>query len=243
MENRNYKNGKIYCIKNYITDDVYVGSTTQPLSKRMDKHRAKFRQAKYKNNQLYKIMNDIGLEHFYIQLIEKCECNDVEELRAVEKDWIKNIGNLNVRVDGRTKSEYYIDKKEHINKTNSENYYKNREERLKQQKDYASNHKEEKREYDKNRREEKREEISEYNKEKYANNPEYQQRQKENSNNRYNEKKTEIRAKMNTKHLCECGKEYSYGNRLRHFNSQFHQNFLNNNINNVQKKKTNTNEI
>ena len=111
MENRNYKNGKIDCIKNYITDDVYVGSTTQPLSKRMDKHRAKFRQVKYKNNQLYKKMNDIGLEHFYIQLIEKCECNDVEELRAVEKDWIKKIGNLNVRVDGRTKAEYYIDKK------------------------------------------------------------------------------------------------------------------------------------
>jgi predicted GIY-YIG superfamily endonuclease len=35
-----YKNGKIYCIRNKINDDVYIGSTTQPLSQRMAKHRS-----------------------------------------------------------------------------------------------------------------------------------------------------------------------------------------------------------
>ena len=35
----NYKNDKIYQILNSITDDMYVGATTQPLSKRMVKHR------------------------------------------------------------------------------------------------------------------------------------------------------------------------------------------------------------
>ena len=34
-----YKNGHIYKIFNDITNDVYVGSTTQPLSKRIAKHR------------------------------------------------------------------------------------------------------------------------------------------------------------------------------------------------------------
>lgn len=68
-------------------------------------------------------------------------CNDIEELRAVEKSWIRKMGNLNIRVDGRTKEEYYIDKKEHINKTKSENYYKNREQRLEQQKQYYELHK------------------------------------------------------------------------------------------------------
>ena len=29
-----YNNGKIYSIRNTIDNDVYVGSTTQPLSKR-----------------------------------------------------------------------------------------------------------------------------------------------------------------------------------------------------------------
>ena len=36
---KDYKNGKIYCIRNNINDDIYVGSTTQPLSKRMAWHR------------------------------------------------------------------------------------------------------------------------------------------------------------------------------------------------------------
>ena len=38
---------------------------------------------------------------------------------------------------------------------------------------------------------------------------------------------------MNAKCNCECGITYSFGNRLRHFNSKTHQNYLNNNIDNV----------
>ena len=37
-ENRNkpkdYKNGKIYSVRNTVNDDIYISSTTQPLSKR-----------------------------------------------------------------------------------------------------------------------------------------------------------------------------------------------------------------
>ena len=39
MASKDFKNGKIYCIRNTIDDDIYVGSTCQPLSKRMAKHR------------------------------------------------------------------------------------------------------------------------------------------------------------------------------------------------------------
>ena len=39
QNSKDYKNGKIYCIRNNINDDIYVGSTTQPLSKRMALHR------------------------------------------------------------------------------------------------------------------------------------------------------------------------------------------------------------
>ena len=39
INNMTYKNGKIYCIRNTIDDDIYVGSTTQLLCKRMAGHR------------------------------------------------------------------------------------------------------------------------------------------------------------------------------------------------------------
>ena len=208
--NKDFSNAKIYCIRNNINNDIYVGSTCQSLSKRMQKHRSDCKRSSKYEFKFYQKMRELGVENFYIELMEKYPCSDVEELRAKEGEWIRQIATLNSRVAGRTPEQYRKDNEEHYKSYNKNRYEQNKEERSIQAKD------------------------------RYDNNPDYQQRQKENSNNRYNEKKTEIRAKMNTKHLCECGKEYSYGNRLRHFNSQFHQNFLNNNINNVQKEKTNT---
>ena len=31
---KDFSKGKIYCIRNNIDDEIYIGSTTQPLSKR-----------------------------------------------------------------------------------------------------------------------------------------------------------------------------------------------------------------
>jgi hypothetical protein len=45
----NYNNGKIYCIKSYETEDIYIGSTTQKLCKRMGSHRRSYKA--YKNNE------------------------------------------------------------------------------------------------------------------------------------------------------------------------------------------------
>ena len=214
----------------------------------MENHRASFRMKRYKNNLLYQKIDEIGLDHFYIELIEKCGCNDIEELRAVEKNWIRKIGNLNVRVDGRTKEEYYIDKKEQIKNNKSENYYKNREQILQKQKQYNETHKEQKREHDKQRREEKWEEISEKNKTKYANNQEYRKRQKERSKARWENNKEEIKEQhktygekhkleltqwFQTKVSCPCGGKYTLRNKAQHFQCKKHQDYLNNNIENV----------
>ena len=109
---RNYQNGKVYCIKNSVSSDIYVGSTTQPLSKRMAKHRASLNCQKCWNYKLYQKMREIGKEHFYIELIEKYECNDVEELRKKEGEWIRSIGTLNGLVAGRTSHECYYEKRD-----------------------------------------------------------------------------------------------------------------------------------
>ena len=41
-----YQDGKIYQILNSETDDVYVGSTCQKLSKRMTNHRTKLKSGR-----------------------------------------------------------------------------------------------------------------------------------------------------------------------------------------------------
>ena len=66
QNSKDYKNGKIYCIRNTIDDNIYVGSTTQALSKRMARHR---QHAKCKDSNhfaFYSKVNEIGIEHFYI---------------------------------------------------------------------------------------------------------------------------------------------------------------------------------
>ena len=113
MENK-YDNGKIYKIRNEITDDIYVGSTCNLLCKRMVQHRAYHANQKYRNIRLYKLMNEIGVEEFHIELIELFPCSSKDELRAREGHFIRSMGNLNHKIGGRTQQEYYADNKDKL---------------------------------------------------------------------------------------------------------------------------------
>ena len=139
----NYSNGKIYKVLNSIDNEVYVGSTIEPICKRMWKHRYDSkRRVQYK---LYEHMNKLGLEHFYIELIEAYKCNSKEELLAKEGEWIRRVGTLNKQIAGRTKQQWEAD--EH-------------ERRMKQMKEYREQHEKELKEYFKKRYEQNKDEIN-----------------------------------------------------------------------------------
>jgi hypothetical protein len=72
-----YKNGKIYVIRNTINDNVYVGSTSPPLSKRMAKHRGDASSKSKSHYILYKAFNELCVDNFYIELVEECPCENV----------------------------------------------------------------------------------------------------------------------------------------------------------------------
>ncbi len=154
-KNMKYQNGKIYSIRNHIDDDVYIGSTVVLLSKRMVKHRCEMnRNTKFK---VYTKMNELGVDKFYIELIENFPCGNKEELRQREGHFIRELGTLNSSVAGRTKKMY-----------NDEFKYKYKEYReinkveiLKTKKEYRINHKEEIAAYDKKHYDEKTNYINE----------------------------------------------------------------------------------
>ncbi len=100
-----YKNARIYQIRNNVDDDVYVGSTCQALSKRMDYHR---RDLKHKNGQsvFHQKMRELGVDCFYIELIEECPCENREQLRKREGHYIREIGTLNMKQAGRDLKQY-----------------------------------------------------------------------------------------------------------------------------------------
>ena len=159
-----YSKAKIYQILNNVSDDVYIGATCQPLSVRMAGHRVFRTYEKARNYKLYRKMNEIGVEHFYIELLKETPCENKEQLRAIEGDYIRKYATLNTRIEGRTKQQYTADNKD------------------------------KKIEYDKKRREEKGDEINEKRRGKYNTDEEYRNRVSERSKEKYEQVKgkTEI---------------------------------------------------
>ena len=242
---RKYENGKIYCIRNTIDDDVYVGSTTQALSQRMEKHRSDFRKRYMIIPKLHTKMNEYGIENFYIERLEKCPCEDIEELRAKEGEWIRKLGTLNKCVARRTRQEYRSDNAEQIKEKKhnhyehnkeqyqirNQQYYKDNKEQLdNQNKEYYQNHKEEYYERNKKYREENPDKVKTYQKEYVKTNKEkIQTYQKE-----YRQKNKETLSKQKTTKVeCQCGGRYTLCHKAEHFKRKKHQNYLNNNIANV----------
>ena len=74
----NYQEDKIYKIYNTLNDDIYVGSTTQKLCERMRDHRYCIHN---KKADLYTKRLENMILNTFIELIEKCPCNDIDELR------------------------------------------------------------------------------------------------------------------------------------------------------------------
>lgn len=143
-----YQNGKVYQILNYVTDDVYVGSTCQSLSKRMSKHRGVMNNKTCKHRPLYSLMRKHGRDNFYIELIEEYPCDNKDQLRAREGFYQRERATLNIRVEGRTTQEYNIQNKEVMTRKRIEFYAKNKTKIREQAKTlYYQNYKEKKQQY------------------------------------------------------------------------------------------------
>ena len=128
MAMKDYNNGKIYCIRNNIDDDICVGSATQPLSKRMTAHRATANKRKRGNSMLYIKMRHMGPNKFYIELIKECPRDNLEQLRRTEGELSRQMAALNQNVAGQTKAEYREIHRDEIDKQKREYLIRNKEE-------------------------------------------------------------------------------------------------------------------
>jgi hypothetical protein len=218
-----YKNGKIYKILNDITDDVYVGSTCQPLSKRMAEHRKSLNGAtvlKSKKRLLYDKMRAVGKDHFYIELIEEYPCDNIEQLLKREGCYIREIGTLNTIVSGRTQQEYNEDNKEHLREKRAEWETKNKEHLCDYQKKYQTEHADRLRQQSKQYREDNKERI--------------QQQRKAYREDRKKElaEKTKLWRernidKLKQTHTCDiCGSTVQHSSKQNHCKTKKHQQAL-----------------
>ena len=138
---QNFKNGKIYKITNNINNDIYVGSSCDILRKRFNSHKCRMKKEP-KNIPLYKLMNELGIDAFRIDLIEDYPCDDKQALRQREGYWIRQIATLNKVIPGRAGKEYRDEHKEMIKEREKKYYEENKEKYLNKVKEYRDEHKE-----------------------------------------------------------------------------------------------------
>jgi hypothetical protein len=96
-----YQNGKIYVIRNHTNDLVYIGSTTQPLSKRMATHRRTSTVKLTKSRKIYQAFDKIGRDQFYIELVELYPCDLNIELLRREGHFIREYDSYNNGFNGK----------------------------------------------------------------------------------------------------------------------------------------------
>ena len=120
----NYANGKIYRIVCNTTGLQYIGSTTRPLSERLNEHKNDYRRFQNNEHNYVTSFEILKNNNYEIVLIENVACNNKEELHRQERYYIEKMTCINKVVPQRTKKEYTEDHKEKFEKYHQD-YYRN----------------------------------------------------------------------------------------------------------------------
>lgn len=139
----NYKNSMIYQIWSPSNPDlIYIGSTTQSLSRRMVNHRSEYRR--YMNGTYHYVSSFqvLACGDARIELIEEVECKDRKELHRIEGKYIRERDCVNKFIAGRTMKEYCQDNKEKRNEHSRQYHKDNKEKRNEYHHQYRKDNKE-----------------------------------------------------------------------------------------------------
>jgi glucosamine 6-phosphate synthetase-like amidotransferase/phosphosugar isomerase protein len=183
-------------------------------------------------------MNELGVDNFYIELVEECPCDNLDQLRKKEGEYIRSMGTLNSLISGRGDKEYRSDNYERISENKKEYWNNNKDKLTEYKKNYDQEHKEEMAEKAKEYREKNREEVLRKKREYHHRNKEaiseknkdYYQQNKATIIQKVSEyreqNKDKIVERKSAKFICECGGECRKDDKARHFRTKKHNDYL-----------------
>jgi len=137
-----YSKSKIYKIVCNTTGLIYIGSTIQPLCKRLSSH-----VADSKNRKDCTSREIIKNGNYQITLLEDFCCDRKEQLLARERYFIQNNECINKIIPTRTPKEYRKDNSIQIREQKKEHYNDTRDTILNQKKEYYANNAEKIKQY------------------------------------------------------------------------------------------------
>ena len=126
-------NGKIYTIRSYETELIYVGSTAEKrLSARFSKHKASYKYYLKTGKKYTTACEILKYSDAYIELVREVLNCTKDELRKIEGQYTREIKCVNKNNAGQTQKEYKDTHKEQI----KEHYNNNKEKILNTIKEY-----------------------------------------------------------------------------------------------------------
>jgi hypothetical protein len=128
-----YSKGKIYTLRSYQTNEIYIGSTIDLLPKRLWKHKTDYKCWKNGKKPYITSFELIKYDDYYIELLELFPCNSKAELEKREGHHIRYMECVNKLIAGRTKKEYYIENKKKVLEYQKD-YYEDNKDKIKEQK-------------------------------------------------------------------------------------------------------------
>jgi hypothetical protein len=142
-----------------------------------------------------------------------------KQYREHNKDKINDYLDANKEKIGFQKQDWYKENKDYILQKAKNNYEENKEQKLEYQKQYALENKDKISDYQKDYRESNREKISEQKKiyrEEHKDEAKIKQKEWREAN------KEKLKATKSEVINCECGNQYTFGNKHRHLQSKIH---------------------
>ena len=96
--------------------NIYIGSTCNSLSKRINDHKSAYKT--YPKSKYCSSFEVLKNDNYDIILLEEYPCENVEQLRAKEREYIDKLECVNTSIPGRSKAE------------SNKNYYENNKEKI-----------------------------------------------------------------------------------------------------------------
>jgi DNA repair exonuclease SbcCD ATPase subunit len=190
---------------------IYVGSTIQPIERRLKHHEYDYKR--YLENKYHFVTSFTIIEknNYTIHLIDSVECVDRKQRDMIEALYILNENCVNRNQPGRDDKQYRQD-----NKEKRKQYLQDNKEKIKE---YRQDNKEKIKEYQQQYRQDNKEKIKEQIKQ-------YRQDNKEKIKEQRRQYREDNKEQQNEKFTCPCNGKYTHVHKLRHMRSKKHIDYL-----------------
>jgi hypothetical protein len=201
---KDYSKGKIYTLRSYQTDEIYIGSTINTLPKRIGKHKDDYKSWKIGKYHYITSFELIKYDDCYIELLELFPCNSIDELKQREGHHQRSMECVNKRIENRTKKEWYNDNANKLKEKEKQYRIENADKIKEYQKEYRTENADKIKEKSIEYYIDNKDEILEKKKEYYINNKE----------------------ELSQKITCDCGSSIRKDSLLKHQKTKKHQEYL-----------------